>query len=171
MCPNSGCQTKPPHFRAFWPISQDLVFIFPTQFLPWNCEFKQVMKPLNGTEKYRKFFIGSRKKFGGGGISECDLTQSIEKMRILQISQRKCLSVVKLSTAFPLFHAAAYLWTSASSSTSIASSTIFLTNQRPGNRWQTDRHIERHTDILKYWSRALSESAGQKLYASITLTF
>ena len=31
-------------------------------------------------------------------------------MRFSQISQRKCLSVAKLTTAFPLFHAAAYLW-------------------------------------------------------------
>ena len=63
-------------------------------------------------------------------------------MRFSQISQRKCLSVAKLSAAFPLFHAAAYLWTSASSSTSITSSTTFLTNQRPVNWWHTDRHFE-----------------------------
>ena len=75
------------------------------------------------------FVIGSRKKFGGGGESECGMTLSNQKkMKLSQISQRKCLSVAKLSAAFSLFHAAAYLWTSASSST------IFSTNQRPGNR-------------------------------------
>ena len=65
-----------------------------------------------------------------------------------------------------LFEAAAYLWTSANSSTSIASSTIFWTNQRPGNRWQAHRH----TDILKYWSRALFENAGQNMVLISSLT-
>ena len=69
-------------------------------------------------------------------------------MRFSQISQRKYLSVAKLSAAFPLFYAAAYLWTSTSSSTSIASSTIFSTNQRPGNRWQTYTETDRHFEIL-----------------------
>ena len=81
------------------------------------------------------FFIGGQKKFGGGGTSECGMTQSNkQKMRFSQISQRKYLSVAKLSAAFPLFYAAAYLWTLTKSSTSIASSTTFSTNQRPGNR-------------------------------------
>ena len=109
------------------------------------------------------FFIGGGKKFGGGGESECGMTQSNKKIESSQISQRNFLSVAKLSAAFPLC-------TSASSSTSIASSTIFPTNQRPGNRGQTHRQTNRHTDrqtdtqtdILKYWFMALSESAGQK---------
>ena len=53
--------------------------------------------------------------------------------------------MAKLNAAFPLFHAVAYLWTSTNSSASIASSTIFFTHQRPGNRCQTHRQTFRNT--------------------------
>ena len=32
MCQNLGCQTKPAYFETFWPLSQDSVQIFKTDF-------------------------------------------------------------------------------------------------------------------------------------------
>ena len=95
-----------------------------------------------------------------------------KKTKFTQFCKMKSLSVAKLSLAFP-YHLCGIIYVDLIELIHLNSllhdiKFLLLTNQRPGYRWQTDRHFEIlvQGSLQEYWTKTAKQNMSSAMSAS-----